>query len=49
MAQNKSAKDQEMAARMKKEGVKRHTMQCPICYKLISIDQSYAHLAFHGG
>ncbi len=38
------AKNAEMAARMKADGIKRNTMNCPICHKLIGISSLYSHL-----
>ncbi len=47
MASKHSKKDQEMAADLKKRGVKRNTMRCPICHKEIAMANSYGHIAFH--
>jgi len=44
---NRRAKDAAMAARLKKEGVKRTLMRCPICSKMIAVAGAYVHIAFH--
>ena len=36
MAAEKANKDKEMASRMKREGVERHTMNCPCCHQRIA-------------
>jgi C4-type Zn-finger protein len=46
MARN-SAKDQAMAADLKKRNVKRTTLRCPICHAEISVKNAYVHIAFH--
>lgn len=42
------AKNAEMAARMKQDGVKRITMNCPICHRLIGILSLYSHMGKAG-
>lgn len=42
------AKNAEMAARMKAEGIQRNTMKCPICHKLVGIGSLWAHLGRAG-
>ncbi len=44
---NRSSKDKEMAARLKKEGVERWTGRCCVCYRIISNDKAYAHYSAH--
>ena len=44
---NKKAKDQAMAAMMKKLGVKRTHLRCPICNALVSVDNAYGHIGYH--
>jgi hypothetical protein len=43
---NRSAKDKQMAARLKREGVERNTGRCAICYRPIgngkAAEQHYA-------
>lgn len=38
-ATQKSNKDKEMAAYMKKAGIDRHTGRCPICNALVSVNR----------
>jgi hypothetical protein len=45
--QNRSAKDKEMAARLKREGDERWTGRCPICYALIRCALMYQHISAH--
>lgn len=47
MAAKHSQKDQEMAAELKRLGVKRTTMLCPICHEVIALAIAYGHIAFH--
>ncbi len=45
---NRSSKDKEMAARLKKEGVERWTGRCCVCYRIISNGAACeAHYAAH--
>jgi recombinational DNA repair protein (RecF pathway) len=44
---NKKAKDQAMAAMMKRLGIKRTVLRCPICNKEIAISAAYVHIGFH--
>jgi hypothetical protein len=44
---NKKAKDQAMAAMMKRLGIERTMMRCPICHVEISVRHAYVHIAFH--
>jgi len=37
---DRSAKDKQMASRLKAEGVERHTGVCCICYRIISNGQA---------
>lgn len=37
-------KNAEMAARMKAEGIKRGSMNCPMCHKLVGIASLFSHL-----
>ena len=46
MAKN-TQKDSAMAADLKKRGVRRTTMRCPICHAEISIAHAYGHISFH--
>lgn len=39
-AKLRAKKDEEMAARMKREGVERTTGRCPNCYKIVTCDSS---------
>lgn len=41
---DKSAKDKQMAARMKQEGITRKTCRCPMCHGLINIKSYASHL-----
>lgn len=46
--QANSAKDKQMAARLKAEGVERTTGRCAICYKLIANGAAtYTHYCRH--
>lgn len=47
MAAKHSQKDQEMAAELKRRGVVRTTMRCPICSTMIALATAYGHIAFH--
>lgn len=47
MAAKNSQKDQEMAAELKRRGIVRTTMSCPICNALINLATAYGHIAFH--
>jgi hypothetical protein len=47
MASKNREKDQAMAARLKADGDKRTSFRCPICTKVVAIEQGYAHLAYH--
>ena len=42
-AANIKQKNQDMAARMKREGVTRHHGRCPICNNMVRIDM-YRHI-----
>ena len=44
MAANKSQKDKEMAADMKRRGVTRRVCRCPVCHKLVAISGLFAHI-----
>lgn len=37
-------KNVEMAARMKREGITRNTMRCPMCHKSVAIKSIFQHL-----
>lgn len=39
-----SNKDKEMAARLKREGVKRIKARCPICHKVVNVNGLYNHI-----
>ena len=41
---NLRAKNSAMAARMKAEGVERHTTKCPCCHNTVSLDGVYRHI-----
>lgn len=44
---NKKNKDKEMAARMKRLGIVRTTMICPVCYRTVSCESNksrYTHV-----
>ena len=41
---NRRAKDQEMAARMKREGTERRTMRCPMCHNVVPRKRFDSHL-----
>lgn len=44
---NKSQRDKERAAQMKRDGVCRTTGRCSVCYRLISVDSwksRYTHI-----
>ena len=43
----RSEKDKAMAARLKREGVKRTKARCPICNKMVSLKALYNHIATH--
>lgn len=45
--ENRRAKDAAMASMMKKQGVVRTVLLCPICHAQISVAQAYGHIAFH--
>jgi uncharacterized protein with PIN domain len=47
MKADKRKKDQEMAARMKADKVKREVGRCPVCNQLIAISHLQNHLSFH--
>ncbi len=48
MAQgNRSQKDKEMAAYLKKIGHRRTSARCPICNKIVSLNQLQGHIAVH--
>lgn len=47
MAAKHREKDQEMAARLKKAGDKRESARCPICQKVVALNQLQAHISFH--
>ena len=36
-----------MAARLKKDGVKRESARCPICQKVVALNQLQVHIAYH--
>lgn len=44
MANIRSQKDKEMAAYMKRMGVKRTTARCPICHKLVNLGSLSNHI-----
>jgi hypothetical protein len=44
---DKRKKDQEMAARMKKNGEKRDVARCPICNKVVGVNQLQVHISYH--
>lgn len=44
MLNNRRAKDQEMAARMKAEKVVRTSAACPICHGQVSLNRLYTHI-----
>lgn len=45
--QNKRAKDQAMAAAMKKDGVERKVGRCPICGGVVALNRLADHVSFH--
>ncbi len=47
MAAKDRTKDQEMAKRLKDEGVKREVGRCPICNKVVSLNQLPVHVSYH--
>lgn len=47
MASKNREKDQAMAARLKKDNVKRDSGRCPICSKVVSLGQLQTHIAHH--
>ncbi len=47
VAARNRAKNQEMAARLKKAGDKRESFRCPICNGVFSVASAYTHLAYH--
>ncbi len=47
MLAEKRKKDQEMAARMKKEKIERDHGRCPICNKLVDMKYLQNHISFH--
>ena len=44
---NRSQKDKEMAAYLKKHGIRRSSARCPICNKIISLNRLQGHIAVH--
>lgn len=44
---SRSAKDKQMASRLKSEGVERWTGKCCICYATIRNENTYAHYSAH--
>ena len=42
--QDKSAKDKAMAARMKKQGIKRTHLRCSMCHGLVPIKAYPSHI-----
>ena len=40
-------KDREMAARLKREKDRREVARCPICSKVVALNQLPVHLAYH--
>lgn len=44
---DKSARDKERAARMKKEGVCRTTQRCPQCYRIVSCESWKSRYTHH--
>lgn len=38
------AKNQAMAAMMKAQGIERHTANCPLCHKQVSLRNLYGHI-----
>ena len=48
MAANASNnKDKEMASHLKKRGVKRTGARCPICNKIVALNNLYKHIVLH--
>lgn len=45
MAADRSIKDKEMASRLKREGVTRNVMKCPMCHRVVSINGLFSHLS----
>lgn len=44
---DRSAKDKQMAARLKAAGDERWTGVCPVCYSTIRNSQMFAHISLH--
>ncbi len=42
---NRSSKDKERAAYLKRHGVRRTTGRCPLCYRFIALDRMHNHIA----
>ena len=42
---NRSTKDKERAAYLKKHGVRRIIGRCPLCYRMIALDRMHNHIA----
>jgi ribosomal protein S27AE len=42
--QNKRQKDSNMAAAMKRDGIKRKHTACPMCHRTVSLAALYGHL-----
>jgi len=40
-------RDKEMAAHMKKLGIRRKWARCPICHKTVSLNKLYIHIVLH--
>jgi hypothetical protein len=47
MASKSTKKDQEMAARLRAEGVKREVGRCPICNAIVALNHLQNHIAHH--
>ena len=45
--QNRSAKDKQRAARLKREGDERREGHCPICYRIVGNAGMSGHIAAH--
>jgi hypothetical protein len=47
MASKNREKDQAMAARLKADGDRRRSFRCPICNKIVAIEQAQQHVGHH--
>jgi uncharacterized protein with PIN domain len=47
VASKNREKDQAMAARLKKDGVKRDSARCPICNKVMNLKDFANHIGHH--